>query len=212
MEENKMQNTPQQKKSLLAVREIKDIEDLKRKALTVGFYGAAGFLGYRFVLQPALQKMRRNSEQSSMISDPNKRQATVLHNAMNPSGISWMRSMDKTNEGMIYSAARKITNWNAVQTTYRNLYNRDLLSDLQGELDTEEYQTFLRILGQQNTKGSMSQMPGGMKGVLIAAKKEHPFAQHPRFLERSVQPKYQYPFNNKIGEVPGMGNGQAGGG
>ena len=166
-----MQNTPQQKKSFLAVKEIKDVDDLKRKALTLGFYGAAGFLGYRFVLQPALQKMRRNREQSSMISDPNKRQATVLHNAMNPSGISWMRSMDKTNEDMIYGAARKITDWNAVQTTYRNLYNRDLLSDLQGELDTEEYQTFLRILGQQSSKGSAQQVATGLKGKLIAAKK-----------------------------------------
>lgn len=172
MTKSSIQNTSKQKRSWLTVPEIQDAGDLKRKALTLGFYGAAGFLGYKFLLQPALQKMRRNREQSSMISDPNKRQATVLHNAMNPSGITWMRNMDRTDEEMIYSAARKITDWNAVQLTYRNLYNRDLLSDLQSELDTEEYQTFLRILGQGNTKTGASTTTSGIKGMLIASKKD----------------------------------------
>ena len=161
-----------QKRKWPGLKEINDVDELKRKALTVGFYGAASFLTYRFVLQPALRKMRRNREQSDLISDPNKRQATILHNAMNPSGITWMRSMDKTNEAMVYSAARNITNWNAVQTTYRNLYNRDLLSDLQGELDAQEYHTFLRILGQGKSSGAKSGASSGLeKGMIIAAKK-----------------------------------------
>jgi hypothetical protein len=173
MEENKIQNRSQQEGNLLKVRQVQDVNDLKRRALTLGFYGAAGFLGYKFLLAPALAKMRKNREQSSMISDPNKRQATVLYNAMNPSGITWMRAMDKTNEDMIYGAARKITNWNAVQTTYRNLYNRDLLSDLQSELDTKEYQTFLKILsqGNQGNSAQTQSQTGGLTGVLIAASK-----------------------------------------
>ena len=160
-----------QKRKWPVLKEIRDVDELKRKALTVGFYGAAGFLGWRFVVQPTLQKMRRNREQSDMINDPNKRQATVLHNAMNPSGVSWMRSMDRTDEKMVYEAARNITDWNAVQTTYRNLYNRDLLSDLQGELDSKEYQTFLRILGQGKPSRTKSGASGFEKGTIIASKK-----------------------------------------
>lgn len=158
--------------NLLKIKQVRDLDDLKSRLLTIGFYGAAGFLGYRFLLKPAIENMRKKREQGQMLSDPNRRQASVLYNAMNPSGVSWMRSMDTTNEKLIYDAARKITNWNAVQTAYRNLYSRDLLSDLQSELDSEEYQTLLRILaeGKSSNSNVSANSQSTLKGLLIAAK------------------------------------------
>ena len=163
-------NKSLQKTNPVKFKQVKDVDDLKRRAMTIGFYGIAGFLGYKFLLQPALEKYRKKHEQNTLLDDPNKLQATVLYNAMNPSGISWMRSFDKTNEDMIYEAARKITDWNAVQTTYRNLYTRDLLSDLQSELDTEEYQTFIKILNQSKGSGNNPAASTANKGMIIASK------------------------------------------
>ncbi len=165
-------NNSQKVKDLVSIKQVQNIDDLKRRVLTIGFYGAAGFAGYRFLLLPALRKMRKNQAQNTLMTDPNKRQATVLYNAMNTSGISWMRSFDQTNEEMIYDAARSITNWNAVQLTYRNLYNRDLLSDLQGELDTDEYQTFLKILSQTKSGKTNAGSQNTLAGKLIASSKD----------------------------------------
>jgi hypothetical protein len=74
---------------------------------------------------------------------------------------------------MIMDAARQITDWKEVQRTYRSLYSRDLLSDLQSELDSDEYNTFLRILTQSGSKagGSNNGKSNSLKGMLIAAKK-----------------------------------------
>ena len=161
----------------LKLRQVQDTNDLKRRVMTIGFYGLAGFLGYKFLLQPQLEKYRERKEKNDIINNDNKRQATVLYNAMNPSGIKWMRSFDTTNENMMYEAARKITDWNEVQTTYRNLYSRDLLSDLDSELTTKELQTLYSILSQSSSgsgsgsssKSSSSNKSYTRKGMLIVA-------------------------------------------
>ncbi len=155
------------------IRQVQDTDDLKRRVMTIGFYGLAGFFGYQFLLQPQLEKYRQRKEQNDVVYNDNKRQATVLYNAMNPSGIKWMKSFDTTNEDMIYEAARKITNWNEVQTTYRNLYQRDLLSDLESELKTEELKTFYTILtnsssGSSSTTSSTTKAYT-KKGMLVVA-------------------------------------------
>jgi hypothetical protein len=138
------------------IRQVQDTDDLKRRAMTIGFYGLAGFLGYKFVLQPQIDKYKLRKEQNDVVYNDNKRQATVLYNAMNPSGIKWMKSFDTTNEDMIYEAARKITDWGEVQTTYRNLYKRDLLSDLESELKTNELKTFYSIISSSSSGNSSS--------------------------------------------------------
>ncbi len=156
----------------LKLKPIEDVDGLKKRVLTWGFYGAVGFAGYKFVLAPVIQKMKRQHAEGAMMTDPNMQQAAVLHNAMNTSGIKWMRSIDQTNEKEIYEAARKITNWKEVQKTYRKLYNRDLLSDLQSELDTEEYQTFIRILSQTKSGNASAGSQNTLKGKLIATSKD----------------------------------------
>jgi hypothetical protein len=158
-------------KTFLNIKQVQDVDDLKRRAMTVAFYGAAGVLGYKFLLQPALRKYRMKHEQQSMLTDSNKQQATFFYNAMNPSGISWMRAIDYTDEDMIYAAARKVTDWNAVQSTYNNLYNRNLLSDLQSELSTSEYKTFLRILSSGKANRDKKNTQNARRGLIIASSK-----------------------------------------
>ncbi len=173
--------------NLLKFSKVKDVEDLKSKALTIGFYGVAGFLGYKFLLKPSYLKYKKKSEQMSILTDPNKQQATYLYNAMNPSGISWMRSFDNTNESMIYAAGRKITNWNAVQRTYQNLYNRNLLSDLQSDLDNKEFKTFLNIVDA----GKSNNIPKS-NGILLATSKAVRLRSTP---DSSIK---SYSFNSNI--------------
>ncbi|MBT3422931.1 MAG: hypothetical protein HOD63_01405 [Bacteroidetes bacterium] len=158
--------------SLLQPKQIQDTDDLKRRAMTIGFYGLAGFLGYKFLLQPQIQKYKQRKEQNDVVFNDNKRQATVLFNAMNPSGIKWMQAFDTTNEEMVYDAARRITNWNEVQTTYRNLYSKDLLNDLQNELTTKEFNTFFSLLNTNSSSSSNGSSTGKAytkKGMLIVA-------------------------------------------
>jgi hypothetical protein len=162
-------------KSLLKFKQVQDTDDLKRRAMTIGFYSLAGFLGYKFVLQPEIAKYKQRKEQNDVVYNDNKRQATVLYNAMNPSGIKWMKSFDTTNEDMIYEAARKITDWGEVQTTYRNLYKGDLLSDLESELKTNELKTFYSIVSNNNSSSGSSTTTTNTgkaytkKGMLIVA-------------------------------------------
>ncbi len=78
------------KKGILQLKQIKDTGDLQRRAMTIGFYGAAGFVGYKFLLQPIWEKMRRRQEEKIVSNDPNRQQATIIYNAMNTSGFSWM--------------------------------------------------------------------------------------------------------------------------
>ena len=165
-----MTKTNQNSISLLRPKQIQDTDDLKRRAMTIGFYGLAGFLGYKFVLQPQIDKYRQRKEKNDIVYNDNKRQATVLYNAMNPSGIKWMKTFDTTNEDMIYEAARKITDWNEVQTTYRNLYKSDLLSDLESELKTNELKTFYSIISSSSGNSSNGSNSGSGAGKAYTKK------------------------------------------
>ncbi len=183
--------------NLLNIKQVKDVNDLKRRALTITFYGAASFLGYKFVLQPMLQKYRKKHEQQSILTDSNKQQATFFYNAMNPSGISWMRAIDFTNEDMIYAAARKVTDWNAVQQTYSNLYSRNLLSDLQSELSSREYKTFMNILSFGKANRDKHNTNRSRRGKVIASSKAIRLRSTPDSSYKS------YSFNSNIyGVIP----------
>ena len=162
------------KKSL--IKPIQSTDDLKRRVMTIGFYGIAGFLGYKMILQPQIKKFRKKNEEGEVVLDENKRQATVLYNAMNPSGVRWMRNMDATDEEMLYEAARKITDWKEVQNSYFNLYNRSLLSDLEKEVSPKELKVFYTLLSNnpngKNNNGSSDKNPYTKKGMLIVASKD----------------------------------------
>lgn len=116
------------------------------------------YLGYR-VTSKTIKNMR--SRNTSVLADqsPEVRQAMGLRSAMNPSGVSWLMWSDGTNEDAITQISEQIQNLDAVATAYRNLYGKELVADLQGELSTERFNSFLQTVSNNRinkTSGSSS--------------------------------------------------------
>lgn len=109
--------------------------------------------------------INKNDAQSKADDSPDVRQAMALRSAMNPSGISWMMSMDTTNTSSVIDTARTITNLDSVSKAYKNLYQNNLLDDLQSELSTSDYQKFLTIVSSNTNKDTSS---GGAAPVQFA--------------------------------------------
>jgi hypothetical protein len=120
--------------------------------------------------------LNKSDAQSKADDSPDVRQAMELRSAMNPSGISWMMSFDTTNKSTLMDVTKTITNLDNVSKAYKNLYQDNLLDDLQGELSAEDYQKFLTIVSSNQKKNSNN---GGSAPVqfvkanqLVVAKKE----------------------------------------
>ena len=109
--------------------------------------------------------INKTDAQSKADDSPDVRQAMALRSAMNPSGISWMMSMDTTNTTSVLDTARTITNLDSVSKAYKNLYQNNLLDDLQSELSTSDYQKFLTIVSSNSNKDTSS---GGAAPVQFA--------------------------------------------
>jgi hypothetical protein len=134
---------------------VEDWLDNPKRVLVGGLViGIGGFLLYKFGRKFVTNLRKKNVD---LQADKNLevQQAMLLRNAMNPSGISWMMWMDGTNNDMIYSTAKKITDYDKVAIAYRKLYDSGLVADLQSELTTEEYQKFLTLISM-NAKSTTS--------------------------------------------------------
>lgn len=119
-----------------------------------------------------IMKARQGHTAKKIGDSPAVRQATMLRNAMNPSGYSWLMNLDQTNEAKIYDTAKGITDMNEVISAYKNLYDSDLLEDLQSELDTEEYQKFMTLISSNPDKTGKPAVPFVKKSQMVVAKKE----------------------------------------
>lgn len=125
------------------------------------------YIGYR-VGKRVLQEYRERRTANLADQSAEVRQAMGLRSAMNPSGVSWMMWADGTNETAIEQIATQIYNLEGVSAAYRNLYRSELLSDLQSELGTKDFNNFLqtvsnnRINQQSNTSsGGSGTVPSG---------------------------------------------------
>ena len=123
-----------------------------------------------------IAEFNKSNAQDNADDSPEVRQAMTLKSAMNPSGISWMMSFDTTNSSKILETAKIITNLDNVRSAYKNLYQANLLDDLQSELSTDDYQKFMTIVSSNQNKVTSS---GGSAPVqfakpqsLVVAKKE----------------------------------------
>lgn len=116
-----------------------------------------------------ISTINKNNTQSKADDSQDVRQAMALRSAMNPSGISWMMSMDTTNTATVLDTARTITNLDNVSKAYKNLYNANLLDNLQSELSTSEYQKFLTIVSTNSKKDTSG---GGAPAVQFAKAKQ----------------------------------------
>jgi hypothetical protein len=122
-----------------------------------------------------IASLNKSDAQNKADDSPEVRQAMSLRSAMNPSGISWMMSMDTTNTGTVVNTAKTITNLDSVQKAYKNLYQNNLLDDLQSELSTSDYQKFLTIVSSNSNKdtthGGAAPVQFAKANQLIVAKK-----------------------------------------
>lgn len=133
------------------------------------------FIAYK-VGKSIVDDIRKRRAEQQVDDNVNYRQAVILRGAMNPSGISWMKSFDTTNSALIFDSARLITNIDETATAYRNLYSSDLLADLQSELSSEDYQKFLTIISSNPNKekgsGKTAPVKFTSKGSIIVAIRE----------------------------------------
>jgi hypothetical protein len=96
--------------------------------------------------------LSKSDAQAKADDSPEVRQAMALRSAMNPSGVSWMRNFDTTNDSSILDTAKTITKLDSVVGAYKNLYQNNMLDDLQSELTTSDYQKFLNIISANQKK------------------------------------------------------------
>ncbi len=122
-----------------------------------------------------LVDFRKNNTQTQVDDSPTARQAIGLRSAINPSGISWLKSIDTTSVSVVFETAKSITNLDQVARDYANLFEDNLLDDLQSELSASEYQTFLSIIAtnpkKQGDKGSSPAVEFAKASSLVVAKK-----------------------------------------
>lgn len=132
--------------------------------------GTGSFILYK-VIRKIIAKARQGNTEKKLDDSPEVRQASVLRNALNPSGISWMMSFDNTSTDVILDTAKNIKNLDEVMTSYKKLYDSDLLEDLQKELSTEEYQKFTTIIESNTGKKGAAPTVFVKKNQMVVAKK-----------------------------------------
>ena len=155
------------------------------KRLLVGgvAVGVGGFLLYKLARKIITSMQKRNTEKQAGDS-PEIRQAMALRSAMNPSGISWMKSMDTTNTTAVFDATKGIKKLDDVISAYRKLYDDDLLKDLQNELSASDYQKFLTMVSANPEK------KGGTAPVKFVATQQMVVAKAAVYLRTSPDASY----------------------
>lgn len=132
--------------------------------------GLGGYALYKLG-KGIIANIKKNQTQSNVGENLETQQATILRTAMNPSGISWMKSFDTTDNDTILATATQIKDLNAVVKSYKNLYQDDLLTDLQSELSTEDYKKFLSIVqGNSQSNGTTSTAYAKPQQLIVAIK------------------------------------------
>lgn len=121
----------------------------RNTAIIIGVVVVVVFLIVRVVR--AIQKAK---EYSNVSADPNARFAYLIRQACNPwgaiAGISAI-DIDGTDEEELFALATQIKDLNAVRTSYKKLYNEELLDRLAAELDQADVQRWLNLAGNPNT-------------------------------------------------------------
>lgn len=96
--------------------------------------GAGGYGLSRWV-----KNKRQKDAAAQFGTNPAVNQAVAFRNALNPSGYSWMKDFDGTDEALATKTAAEVTDWKEVMSKYRALYQSDLLSDLQKDLSPSDF-------------------------------------------------------------------------
>jgi hypothetical protein len=153
---------------------IQVVENNQSKLLNGAVVIGGIYLTYRLG-KNIISSLNKSDAQNKADDSPEVRQAMALRSAMNPSGISWMMSIDTTNTSSVMDTAKTITNLDSVQKAYKNLYQDNLLDDLQSELSTSDYQKLLTIVSSNSKKetsgGGSAAVQFAKPNQLVVAKK-----------------------------------------
>ena len=153
---------------------------MRNMSLLVVLAGAGFFVGKKLI-GDLIDNIRARREGNQYDSNNAKQAlasqvATRFNSAFNPSGNKWMRSWDQTDEKAVFECARDMAknkvSMSMVTTSYRGLFQRELVSDLQSELDSRELQLFNSILTSSDPelayKNAMLQRFGKIDGLNLA--------------------------------------------
>lgn len=169
-----------------------DILTDRGRLINLLILAGGGYAVWRLAIKPQQDKQRREQIQEAAQNDPTVAQAMLLQAAMNPSGITWLRSADGTDEESIRSVARSITDLKSIQTAYFKITGRSLLDDLRNDMTTTGYNAFMNQIALNpktekvvDSKGNITQKSiapaAGLvqAGQLIVAKKNLHFRSSP---------------------------------
>lgn len=107
-----------------------------------------------FILRSIIKRAAKDATQEQVAAgDVNALIAVEMRQAMNPSGSAWFMSFDGTEVETLFNSARKCTDFSQVSRAYKNLYNADLINDVQDELSTTDFAQFQALLGIGGAKG-----------------------------------------------------------
>lgn len=143
----------------------------KQKIITGVLVAGGSFLAYK-IGKKLWNEYLKSQAQTSLDEKPAVRWAMLLRSAINPSGVSWLKQTDGTSEQDIFSIAKEITKLDEVVSAYKDLYQDNLLDDLQRELSLGDYQKVLQLITSSvNRTGGASERFAN-KGNLVVTKKE----------------------------------------
>ena len=140
--------------------------DFRLTLLKVGL-GLAIVGGASYGLYKLYEHQQKTSSEKQVLTNPATQQAETLHAALFRTGIDWALHFGTSNTDAVMAIASEITDFSAVQSEYKNLYNSDLQDDLQQKLGAEALQRFLNTFNYNpNTVENKAKAKSG-KGSTI---------------------------------------------
>jgi len=113
-------------------------------------YISVGILSVIFLINYLAKKRREEILQNLIFNDNDALNALKINQALNPSGFSFLKSFDGTDEDLLFKIAEEIKNIDKVAKIYYEIFNSRLYDDLQKELSAEELQRFFDIIKKKN--------------------------------------------------------------
>ena len=111
---------------------------LLKVGIGLAIVGGASYGAYKLY-----EQHKKTSAEKDVLKKPEVQQAETLRAALFRSGIDWALHFGTSNQDAVLAIASDITDFDAVQAEYKNLYNSDLQDDLREKLGVDGLQKFL---------------------------------------------------------------------
>lgn len=127
----------------MAAVNIKPNIPISSENIKIAQYFVIGVIVW-FMVTGQLRKWRMTKAYGQAGTDANTSNAIQVRQACNPSGINLAINFDGTWENDLMLVADQITNVNAVNVAYSNLYNENMFERLEKELSAPRFQEWMR--------------------------------------------------------------------